>query len=53
MSSFVEDRLPFVAGAINAAKGVTTLQPFVLALLAACFVLWLLLPGKPKHMHDT
>ena len=35
---------PFAVGAIAQAKGVTVLQPIVLALLAAILVLWMCLP---------
>ncbi|KAK9425217.1 putative Major facilitator superfamily (MFS) profile domain-containing protein [Seiridium unicorne] len=44
--------LPFAVGAIAQAKGVQVLQPIILALLAAIFVLWLGLPkfgGKKKE----
>lgn len=39
---------PFAVGAIAQAKGVQVLQPFVLALLAACLMLWLALPKAPQ-----
>jgi fucose permease len=38
--------LPFVAGAIAGPHGVKTLQPFILALLVAITVFWLLLPRQ-------
>ncbi|KAK6083688.1 MFS transporter [Seiridium cupressi] len=44
--------LPFAVGAIAQAKDVQVLQPIILALLAAIFVLWLGLPkfgGKKKE----
>jgi fucose permease len=40
---------PFAVGAIAQAKGVQVLQPFILALLAACFCLWLGLPRMNKR----
>ena len=42
---------PFIVGAVAQAKGVKTLQPIILALLAAIAGLWLLLPkaGKPQE----
>ncbi|KAL4865818.1 hypothetical protein BDV12DRAFT_187906 [Aspergillus spectabilis] len=44
--------LPFVAGAIAQPHGVSSLQPFVLALLVTIAVLWLLLPRKTRHSRD-
>ena len=44
--------VPFAAGAIAQAKGVQTLQPIVLGLLGALFLLWLSLPKIPRHAHD-
>ncbi|KAL4958176.1 MFS general substrate transporter [Aspergillus filifer] len=41
--------LPFVAGAIAEPNGVSSLQPFTLALLVTITVLWLLLPRKTLH----
>lgn len=35
---------PFAVGAIAQARGVQVLQPFVLALLAACWLCWMGLP---------
>ncbi|KAL2798498.1 major facilitator superfamily domain-containing protein [Aspergillus keveii] len=43
--------LPFVAGAIAQPHGVSSLQPFVLALLVTITILWLLLPRTPRHDH--
>ncbi|GAW14199.1 hypothetical protein ANO14919_035960 [Xylariales sp. No.14919] len=40
--------LPFAVGAIAQAKGVQVLQPFVLALLAAIFLVWCGLPRMEK-----
>ncbi|RYP57045.1 hypothetical protein DL769_009733 [Monosporascus sp. CRB-8-3] len=40
--------LPFVAGAIAGPHGVNTLQPFVLALLIAITIFWMLLPRQKK-----
>ncbi|KAI9372289.1 major facilitator superfamily domain-containing protein [Aspergillus egyptiacus] len=45
--------LPFVAGAIAQPHGVSSLQPFALALLVMLAALWLLLPRKPQHSHDN
>ncbi|KAL3473515.1 major facilitator superfamily domain-containing protein [Aspergillus californicus] len=45
--------LPFIAGAIAQPHGVSSLQPFALALLVTIFVLWLLLPRQPRHSHDS
>ncbi|KAL4740003.1 major facilitator superfamily domain-containing protein [Aspergillus similis] len=45
--------LPFVAGAIAQPHGVSSLQPFALALLATITGFWLLLPRQPRHSHDT
>ncbi|KAL4772711.1 major facilitator superfamily domain-containing protein [Aspergillus nidulans var. acristatus] len=45
--------LPFVAGAIAQPHGVSSLQPFALALLATITGLWLLLPRQPRHFHDN
>ena len=40
---------PFAVGAIAQSKGVQVLQPFILALLASTFCLWLCLPSMPKR----
>lgn len=45
--------LPFVAGAISGARGVQSLQPFVLALLIALIALWSLLPRTKPHAHGV
>ncbi|KAL4927554.1 MFS transporter [Aspergillus undulatus] len=45
--------LPFLAGAIAQPHGVSSLQPFALALLVIITVLWLLLPRKPQHSHEN
>ncbi|KAL6239495.1 hypothetical protein BDW75DRAFT_250392 [Aspergillus navahoensis] len=45
--------LPFVAGAIAQPHGVSSLQPFMLALLVTITGLWLLLPRQPLHSHDN
>ena len=45
--------LPFAVGAIANARGVQTLQPIVLALLAVLFGIWLSLPRIPKHLHES
>ncbi|KAL4817758.1 major facilitator superfamily domain-containing protein [Aspergillus spinulosporus] len=45
--------LPFAAGAIAQPHGVSSLQPFALALLATITGLWLLLPRQPRHSHDN
>lgn len=41
--------LPFVVGAIANAKGVKVLQPIILAALACCLIIWLLVPKLPKQ----
>ncbi|KAH7127609.1 MFS transporter [Dactylonectria macrodidyma] len=38
--------VPFLVGAIAQAKGVTVLQPIILAFLALCMLLWLCLPRQ-------
>ena len=43
--------LPFAVGAIVQARGVSTLQPIVVALLAILLGIWLCLPRIPKHVH--
>lgn len=45
--------LPFAVGAIANARGVQTLQPIVLALLAVLLAIWLSLPRIPKHLHQS
>lgn len=40
--------LPFVAGAIAGPHGVKTLQPFIMALLVAITIFWMLLPRQKK-----
>ncbi|PLB53300.1 MFS general substrate transporter [Aspergillus steynii IBT 23096] len=40
--------LPFVAGTISGARGMQSLQGFVLALLATLIIIWMLLP-REKH----
>ena len=45
--------LPFAVGAIANARGVQTLQPIILALLAVLLGIWLLLPRIPKHLHEN
>ncbi|KAI9930245.1 hypothetical protein ASPWEDRAFT_101477 [Aspergillus wentii DTO 134E9] len=42
--------LPFLVGAIAQAKGVAVLQPFILVLLGAIFLLWL---GLPKEKNSA
>lgn len=42
--------LPFGVGALAQARGVTILQPVVLAILAFCFLLWLCLPRITKAL---
>ena len=44
---------PFAVGALSQARGVQVLQPVVLALLGAVLGLWLAVPGKMKHAHET
>ncbi|KAH8433075.1 MFS transporter [Aspergillus melleus] len=44
--------LPFVAGAISGARGVQSLQAFVLALLVTLIVIWILLPHKKHSSHS-
>ena len=43
--------LPFAVGALANSKGVQTLEPVILALLAVDLGVWLLLPRFPKHIH--
>ncbi|KAL6714773.1 hypothetical protein ACLMJK_008199 [Lecanora helva] len=45
--------LPFAVGAIAQARGVQTLQPIVVALLAGLLGIWLCLPKIPKHLHEN
>lgn len=45
--------LPFAVGAIAQARGVKTLQPIALALLAVLLGIWLCLPKIPKHSHQS
>ena len=47
------NRLPFAVGAIAQAKGVQTLQPVVLGLLALLLAIWLTLPRIPKPEHQS
>jgi fucose permease len=42
---------PFIVGAIAQAKGVKTLQPVILALLAAITGLWFVLPRGAEKGH--
>jgi fucose permease len=42
---------PFIVGAIAQSKGVKSLQPVILGLLAAIAALWLLLPRMGKKDH--
>ncbi|KAL2820087.1 major facilitator superfamily domain-containing protein [Aspergillus granulosus] len=44
--------LPFVAGAIAQPHGVSSLQPFALALFVTIIILWLFLPKTPRHQHE-
>ncbi|KAL9127218.1 MAG: hypothetical protein Q9217_003856 [Psora testacea] len=44
--------LPFLVGAIVQAKGVTTLQPIILAFLCVLLGIWLLFPRIPEHQHQ-
>jgi fucose permease len=39
---------PFAVGAIAQANGVQVLHPIIMALLAAIFIVWLLLPRVPR-----
>ncbi len=43
---------PFMVGAIAQAKGVKTLQPIILALLAVIAGLWICLPRKVEKDHE-
>lgn len=45
--------IPFAVGAIANARGVQTLQPIILAMLALMLGIWLLLPRIPKHLHES
>ena len=51
--SLMMHSLPFMVGAIVQAKGVTTLQPIILAFLCVMFGIWLLFPRLPKHSHQS
>lgn len=42
-----------MAGAISGARGVQSLQPFILALLIVLIIIWLLLPRNKHHSHST
>lgn len=53
ISFFLFVRLPFIAGAIAQPHGVGSLQPFALALLVTLGILWLLLPRRSQHTHDS
>lgn len=44
--------LPFATGAIANSKGVSTLQPIILAFLVCQLGFWLLLPKFPRNTHD-
>jgi hypothetical protein len=46
-------RLPFLAGAISGARGVQSLQPFILALLVLLIIIWALLPRNKHRSHST
>ncbi|KZF19392.1 MFS transporter [Xylona heveae TC161] len=43
---------PFVVGAMAQAKGVTVLQPFILAMLGLDLVLWVLISRIPRTHHQ-
>ncbi|GFF37078.1 hypothetical protein IFM51744_03340 [Aspergillus udagawae] len=45
--------LPFLAGAISGARGVQSLQPFILALLVLLIIIWALLPRNKHRSHST
>lgn len=51
MLSVSAHRLPFVAGALSGARGVQSLQPFILALLITLTIIWVLLPQNKNHAH--
>lgn len=44
--------LPFMTGAIVNEKGVSTLQPIILAFLVCQLGFWILLPKFPRNTHD-
>ncbi|CAI7677742.1 hypothetical protein N7533_003379 [Penicillium manginii] len=44
--------LPFAVGALAQAKGVQVLQPFIIALSGAIFLMWLGLPRVSKEQRD-
>lgn len=44
---------PFMVGAIAQAKGIKTLQPIILALLAVTSACWLLQPKERKENNDS
>lgn len=45
--------IPFAVGAIANARGVQTLQPIILAMLALMLGIWLSLPRIPRHLHES
>ncbi|KAH1488299.1 hypothetical protein LV164_007866 [Aspergillus fumigatus] len=45
--------LPFAAGAISGARGVQSLQPFILSLLVLMIIIWVLLPRKKDRSHSA
>ncbi|KAH1841380.1 hypothetical protein KXX54_002040 [Aspergillus fumigatus] len=45
--------LPFAAGAISGARGVQSLQPFILSLLVLMIIIWMLLPRNKDRSHSA
>ncbi|KAG2002088.1 hypothetical protein GB937_009753 [Aspergillus fischeri] len=45
--------LPFAAGAISGARGVQSLQPFILSLLVLLIIIWVLLPRNKDRSHSA
>ncbi|KAF4264283.1 hypothetical protein KXW98_001562 [Aspergillus fumigatus] len=45
--------LPFAAGAISGARGVQSLQPFILSLLVLMIIIWVLLPRNKDRSHSA
>ncbi|KAJ9107428.1 hypothetical protein QFC21_000879 [Naganishia friedmannii] len=44
---------PFVTGALASKYGVKTMQPFVVAMLAACFLLWIPIPKNAEELPEN
>ncbi|KAI0759756.1 MFS general substrate transporter [Irpex lacteus] len=42
--------IPFITGAIASKAGIASLQPVLVGLMSAMFVLWIVVPNKARHM---